>query len=75
MEAQWRDSLCSLLRAAEERFRRKRSHTAATLEVLDEPSPLALALAALKKARRAFAGCPITYSSRSENQRPCTLPR
>lgn len=55
MEAQWRDSLCSRLRAAEERFRMKHGRSAATLEMHDEPSPLALALAALKKGKRAFA--------------------
>lgn len=53
METQWRDSLCSRLRDAEERFRTKHGRSAATLEVLDEPSPLALA--AMKKAKRAFA--------------------
>lgn len=55
MEAQWRDSLCTRLTAAEHAFRARHGKTRATLEVLDEPSPLSLALATLRRAKRSFA--------------------
>jgi len=55
MEAQWRDSLQSRLAAAEHAFRTKHGKARATLEVLGEPSPLSLALATLKHARRKFS--------------------